>query len=300
MFFFRAMSSVLTFDGESELRLLGSPWTCSSQPHRQPLAVPHFHPHQKFPIRKLWWVCQLRLYTRIGFGFILHICQINLGVGLVMETLCVETRRAYCSGRGQDIRRLVGRQISMKAKTVWSIFSPHRRNCCHTTSNHSFKNGSFLLLQKENMELQIYDSVVRGGVVSPYCHTVAVFPHDQQRSSSIWPTSPQTGSDGGGIFSNESDFKSFTYLFICPSGSSAFARRQRDRIFFFFILGLAWTTLSINIRTVGGREASWAAGRQMVLESVSDARQLLRIPAHTGTDTEMHATRYLQKSAGLT
>lgn len=70
--------------------------------------------------------------------------------------------------------------------------------------------------------------------------------------------------------------------------------------FFFFILGLAWTTLSINIRTVGGREASWAAGRQMVLESVSDARQLLRIPAHTGTDTQMHATRYLQKSAGLT
>lgn len=191
----------------------------------------------------------------------------------------------------------------MKAKTVWYFFSPHRKNSCHNNKqscNPSFRNGSFLLLQKENMESQIYDSVARGVVVSPYCHTVAVFPHEQQPSLSIWPTSPQTGSDGGGIFSNESDFKSFTYLFICPSGSSAFARRQRDRIFFFFILGLAWTTLSINIRTVGGREASWAAGRQMVLESVSDARQLLRIPAHTGTDTQMHATRYLQKSAGLT
>lgn len=31
---------------------------------------------------------------------------------------------------------------------------------------------------------------------------------------------------------------------------------------------------------------SWAAGRQMVLESVSDARQLLGIPAQTGADTQ--------------
>lgn len=44
--------------------------------------------------------------------------------------------------------------------------------------------------------------------------------------------------------------------------------------------------LAIIIRTVGGREVSWAAGRQMVLESVSGAIHLLRIPAQTGADTQ--------------
>lgn len=44
--------------------------------------------------------------------------------------------------------------------------------------------------------------------------------------------------------------------------------------------------VSIIIRTVGRREVSWAAGRQMVPESVSDARQLLGIPAQTGADAQ--------------
>lgn len=73
-------------------------------------------------------------------------------------------------------------------------------------------------------------------------------------------------------------------------------------IFYFFCFVLARTSLSINIRTVGGREASWAAGRQTVLESVSDARQLLRIPAQTGTDTQkVHARKKLPEkvSRGL-
>lgn len=118
------------------------------------------------------------------------------------------------------------------------------------------------MLQKENMELQIYDSVVRGGGVSPYCHTVAVFPHDQQRFLSIWPTSPQTGSDGGGIFSNESDFKSFTYLFICPSGSSAFARRQRDRILFFFFHFGFGVDNSVNKHQNGGRKRGVLGSRK--------------------------------------
>lgn len=56
---------------------------------------------------------------------------------------------------------------------------------------------------------------------------------------------------------------------------------------------------------------SWAAGRQMVLESVSDARQLLRIPAQTGADTqkvdlnnkcleEMSAAQVCRSDLGLT
>lgn len=41
-----------------------------------------------------------------------------------------------------------------------------------------------------------------------------------------------------------------------------------------------------NDQNSGRREPSWAAGRQMVPESVSDARQQLRIPAQAGADTQ--------------
>lgn len=141
------------------------------------------------------------------------------------------------------------------------------------------------------MQMQIYDFVVRVGGVPLYRHTVAVFPHDQRRSlctAGIWPTCPQTGRDEGGAFSNGTDFKSFTYLFICPVQVVPLpdANVTGFCIYLLFFGGLARTFLSINIRTVGGTEASWAAGRQMVLESVSDARRLLRKPAQTGTDAQ--------------
>lgn len=68
------------------------------------------------------------------------------------------------------------------------------------------------------------------------------------------------------MFSNATDLKSSTCLFICPACN----RILFSLIFFFFGGG---ESLSINIRTVGGEEASRAAGRQMVLESVSDAPQ---------------------------
>lgn len=43
---------------------------------------------------------------------------------------------------------------------------------------------------------------------------------------------------------------------------------------------------SINIRTVGGGDACWAARKQMVFASMTDARLLPRIPAQTKIDTQ--------------
>lgn len=84
-----------------------------------------------------------------------------------------------------------------------------------------------------------------------------------------------------------------------PSGRSAFARHQREK-------GRVVTDNSINNdQNSGRREPSWAAGRQMVPESMSDARQLLRIPAQAGADTQTVDPRNklleeMDAAAGLT
>lgn len=67
----------------------------------------------------------------------------------------------------------------------------------------------------------------------------------------------------------------FIYL---PSGSSAIARRQRDRIFFLSsFLALARTTLSISIRTVGGgeEEGRWCLNLCQKPDSSSENQHIL-------------------------
>lgn len=107
------------------------------------------------------------------------------------------------------------------------------------------------------------------------------------RSSSGAPAAPlssdlhQTGGDGGGVFSNGTDFKSFTYLFICPVEVVQLPDANVTGFIFFFLGGFGADN-SVNKHQKGGRKRGVLGSRKA--DGAGICVRCQTAPQNTSTD----------------